>query len=183
LLLAAGLNSRNNNLLVRETVYPFLLNLLAESASAGQYTRRVGRNEPVRTLARGEPPPIGAMFELDGQEPVPATLIPQAQGTRVEYAAGATRSGAASLLVLHENRRERIWIGVQGERTDSDLTAMAPVYRAQLAEKLGWTEVGSAKDLMEALEASGHGVERYGWVLLAVLLFAISELLMGLRFV
>ena len=182
-LLAAGLNSRNNNLLMRETIYPFLLNLFAESAGAGQYTRCVGRNEPVRYFAKGEPPPAGAMFGLEGEEPVVAALIPQAQGTRVEYAPGSSRSGAASLLVLRENSQERIWFGVQGERTDSDLTAMAPAYRAQLAEKLAWTEVGSARELMDALEQAGHGVERYGWVLAAVLLFAFGELLMGLRFV
>ena len=183
LLLAAGLNSRNNSLLVRETMYPFLLDLLSESASAGQYARTVGRNEPARYLAKGEPPPSGAMFGLEGEEPTLAALVPQAQGTRVEYAAGASRSGPASLLVLRENGQERIWIGVQGERSDSDLTAMASPYRAQLAEKLDWTEVGSAKELMDALDQAGHGTERYGWVLLAVLLFAIGELLMELRFV
>jgi hypothetical protein len=101
----------------------------------------------------------------------------------VEYAPGSSRSGPASLLVLRENSPERIWIGVQGERSDSSLTAMAPAYRAQLAEKLAWTEAGSAQELMDALEADGHGTERYGWVLLAVLLFAMGELLMGLRFV
>ncbi len=183
LLLAAGLNSNNNNLLVRETVYPFLLHLFAEAASAGQYTRRVERNEPVRYLARGEPRPDGAMFGLEGEEPLPAALTPHAQGWRVEYAPGANRSGPASLLVLRENSRERIWVGVQGERTDSSLTAMTPVYRAQLLEKLAWTEVGSARELMDALDAEGHGMERYGWVLMAVLLFAMGELLMGLRFI
>jgi hypothetical protein len=60
---------------------------------------------------------------------------------------------------------------------------MAPAYRAQLAAKLAWTEVGSARELMDALEQDDHGVERYGWVLAAVLLFAFGELLMGLRFV
>ncbi|MBM4163335.1 MAG: VWA domain-containing protein [Lentisphaerae bacterium] len=183
LMLAAGLNSHNNNLLVRETVYPFLLHLFAEAASAGQYTRRVARNEPVRYLATGDPPPTGAVFGLDNAEPALASLTPQAQGMFVEYAPGSSRSGPASLLVLRENSSERIWIGVQGERTDSSLTAMAPAYREQLAETLAWTEAGSARELMDALEADGSGAERYGWVLLAVLLFAMGELLMGLRFV
>jgi hypothetical protein len=183
LMLASGLNSYNNNLMVRETVYPFLLHLFSEAASAGQYTRRVARNESVRYLAKGDPPPTGAMFGLDGEEPALASLTPQEQGMLVEYAPGSSRSGPASLLVLRENSPERIWIGVQGERSDSSLTAMAPAYRAQLAEKLAWTEAGSAQELMDALEADGHGTERYGWVLLAVLLFAMGELLMGLRFV
>jgi hypothetical protein len=183
LLLAAGMNSSYNNLLVRETVYPFLLHLFAEAASASQYTRRVGRNEPVRYLAKGEPPPTGAMFEMDKEELVPATLTPHPQGTRVEYAPGAKRSGQASLLVLRENSRERIWVGVQGERSDSSLTAMTAVYRAQLFERLAWTEVGSARELMDVLDEDSHGAERYGWVLMGVILFAIGELLMGLRFI
>jgi hypothetical protein len=183
LLLAAGLSSHNNNLLVRETVYPFLLHLFAEAAGAGQYPRRLGRNEPVRYLAKGEPPPTGAMFEMDKEELVPATLAPHAQGTRVEYAPGASRSGPASLLVLRENSRDRIPVGIQGERSDSSLTAMPAAYHALLAEKLAWTEVGSAKALMDALDVNAHGLERYGWVLAAVLLFAIGEMLMGLRFI
>ncbi|MBM4143731.1 MAG: VWA domain-containing protein [Lentisphaerae bacterium] len=183
LLLAAGLNSRNNNLLVRETVYPFLLRLFAEAAGAGQYPRRVGRSAPVRYMARGEPPPVAAQFGLEGEEPAPAALVPDTPGTRVEYRPGADRSGPASLLVLRENSRERVWIGVQGERSDSSLTPMPDAYRARMAERFGWTEVGSAGELMEALEADGRGAERYGWVMAAALLFALGELLMGLRFV
>lgn len=183
LLLAAGLNSRNNNLLVRETVYPFLVHLLAEAASAGEYTRRLGRNEPVRYLAKGEPPPVAAQFGLQGEEPALAACTPHAQGTLVEYAAGADRSGPASLLVLREGSRERVWFGVQGKRTDSDLTPMTAAYSKRMAERLGWTEVASAKELIEELESAGRGTERYVWVMLAVLLFGLGEMLMGLRFI
>ena len=136
----------------------------------------------MRCIARGQPPPIAAQFGVEGEEPVLAALTPHAQGTRVEYTAGADRSGPASLLVLRESSRERIWVGVQGERSDSDLTPMTAAYRARMAEQLGWTEVASAEELMEALESDGRGVERYGWVMVAVLLFGMAELLMGLRF-
>lgn len=183
LLLAAGLNSNGNNLMVRETVYPFLLHLFSEVASAGQYTRRVGRNQPVRYLARGEPAPIAVQFGLEGEEPVLAALTPHPKGTRVEYGSGVNRSGAASLLVLRENARERIWIGIQGERTDSDLTPMSDTVHARLAEQCRWTEVSSAKQLMETLASAGHGAELYGWVILALLLFGIGEVMMGLRFI
>jgi len=183
LLLAAGLNSRNNNLLVRETVYPFLLNLLAEAGSARQYARRVAPAKPVRYLAKGEPAPVAAQFGMEGDEPALATLVPHAQGTRVEYAAGSPRSGPASLLVLRDNSRERVWVGIQGERSDSALTQMTQSFQKRLAEKFRWTVAESAKELMDALDAQGHGTERYAWFIAAGILFAMGELLMGLRFV
>lgn len=183
LLLAAGLNCRNNNLLVRETVYPFLLHLVAEAGSAGQYSRRVAPLQPVRYLARGEPPPLGAQFEMEGEEPVPAALIPQQGGTRVDYAAGAVRSGPASMLVLRDGGSERVGFGIQGERTDSNLTPMAPEVRKRLAGTFHWTVVESARELMDALDAQGQGIERYAWFVVAAMLFAMGELLMGLRFV
>jgi hypothetical protein len=85
--------------------------------------------------------------------------------------------------VRRDGSWDHIGIGVQGERSDSDLTPMAAVYRARVAEQLGWTEVASAKELMDTLESAGHGRERYAWVMMAVLLFGIGEMLMGLRFV
>lgn len=182
-LLAAGLNSRNNNLLARETFYPYLMNLVTEAASADQYVRRMKPGEPVRYLARGGTPPVAAQFSVEGDEPVPASLVPHPQGTRVEYSSGAKRSGAASLLVLGDNAHERVWVGVQGDRFDSDLTAVSDAYRAQLKEQFGWSEVSQAKELMDALEADNQGTERYAWVMIAVLLFAMGEILMGLRFV
>ena len=182
-LLAAGLNSRNNNLMVREAVYPFLVNLMVEASSADQYVRRVKLGEPVRFLARGGTAPVAAQFAVGEDEPVPANLAPHPQGTRVEYAAGAKRSGAASLLVLGDNAHERIWLGVQGERSDSDLSSITSAYREQLKERFGWSEVGNAKELMDALESDGRGTERYAWVMFAMLLFAMGEILMGLRFV
>lgn len=182
-LLAAGLNSRNNNLLVRETMYPYLLNLVADAAGAEQYVRRVKPGEPVRWLAKGGTAPVAAQFAVEGDEPAPANLAPHPQGTRVEYAAGAKRSGTASLLVLGDSGHERIWVGVQGDRSDSDLTAVSDTYHTQLKERFGWTEAAQAKDLMDALESDGRGTERYAWVMAAVLLFAMGEILMGLRFV
>jgi hypothetical protein len=183
LMLAAGLNSRNNSMLVRETVYPFLVHLFAEAASAGQYRHVVGRHEAVRYLARGKPP-VAAMFEQDKDAPVPATLTPLGSARRVEYAPGSGRSGPASLLILQENKsNQRVYFGIQGDRPDSCLTPMPDATRARLTELLGWTEVASARDLMAALEAQGQGMEFYAWVLLAVLLFALGELLMELRFV
>jgi hypothetical protein len=124
------------------------------------------------------------MFEQDKDEPVPATMSPLGNARRVEHAPGSGRSGPASLLILHENNRnQRVYFGIQGDRPDSCLTPMADTTRARLTELLGWTEVASARDLMAALEAQGQGMEFYGWVLLAVLLFALGELLMEQRFV
>jgi len=183
-LLAAGLNSRNNNLMVRESVYPFLVNLMVEASSAEQYVRRVKLGEPVRFMARGGTAPVAAQFAVEEDEPLPASLVPQPQGTRVEFAAGAKRSGAASLLVLGDNNtHERVWLGVQGDRDDSDLSSVTTAYREQLKDQFGWTEVGNAKELMDALESDGRGTERYAWVMFAMLVFAMGEILMGLRFV
>jgi hypothetical protein len=52
-----------------------------------------------------------------------------------------------------------------------------------LQERFQWTEVASAEELMGVLDEEGRGSERYGWVMLAVLAFAMGEILMGLRFV
>jgi len=183
LLLAAGLNARNNNLLVRETFYPFLVHLFSEAASAGISPRRVGRREPVRYLAQEAPPPLAAQFTAEGIEPVTAVLSAHAQGVLVEVPGGAPHSGPASLLVLRENRQERIWYGVQGARTDSDLTPVSPALRAQLAARFGWSVAGDSAALAALLQADGRGMERYAWVLLAVLFLGFAELLMGLRFV
>jgi hypothetical protein len=183
LLLAAGLNSRDNNLLVREPVYPFLLHLFAEAAGAGQYPRRLARNEPVRYLAAGETPPSAVQFQSEGHEPVAATLSPRREGTLVTVAAGGDRTGPASLLVLRDDAREKIWFGVQGDRVDSDLSPMAPELKAGLAERLRWTEVASSEALRAALDEGSRGDEHYAWVILGVLLFAMGEMLMGLRFV
>ncbi|MDP6811382.1 MAG: BatA domain-containing protein [Pseudomonadales bacterium] len=183
ILLAAGLNSWNNNLLVRETVYPFLLHLFTESASAGEYPRSVGINEPVVYMAEGDAAPVAAQFGLRNEEPVLATLTPHARGVRVEYAPGSARSGAGSLLVLRDSGRERVWVGIQGERRDSDLTPMTDDDHKALQERFQWTEVASAEELMGVLDEEGRGSERYGWVMLAVLAFAMGEILMGLRFV
>ncbi len=183
ILLAAGLNARNNNLLVRETVYPLLLHLFSEAASARIYPRRLVPRLPVRYLATGAPDPIASQFSAGDDPPVIASLSAQPGGMLVEHAEGADRTGPASLLVLREDRQERIWFGIQGERMDSDLTPLDPEMHKRLAEEFSWTEVSSGDALLEALAEDGRGQERYGWVLMAVLAFGIAELLMGLRFI
>jgi len=72
---------------------------------------------------------------------------------------------------------------VQGERTDSNLSPMAPELKAGLAERLNWTEFSLSEALIAELDEGSRGDEHYAWVMMAVLLFGIGEMAMGLRFV
>jgi hypothetical protein len=86
------------------------------------------------------------------------------------------------MLVLREGGHSRIWVGVQGDCADSDLTPLEEGARAELAARTGWTETADAGQLVEAVRRGGGGREWYPWVMAACLAFLMGELLIALRF-
>jgi hypothetical protein len=182
-LLATGLNSRNNNLMVREFTYPLLLNLFSEAAAGGLDPRTVATRQPIRLRSRDAEPPAAAQFSLGQQPPVVVTPQPLADGALVELPEGSDRSGLGSLLLTWKDRHRRVWVGVQGERSDSDLRPLSPAARQRIAEHLGLTEAGSWEELQALLEAGYRGAEWHHWAAMAVLLALVGEMLLQRRFV
>lgn len=182
LLLATGLNSRNNNLLVREFAYPLLVNLLSAAAANGE-PRTVATGEPVRWLWKGPDGPTAAQFSLGARPPAILTARPAAGGTLFELAAGSDRSGLGSVLLTWKDRHRRVWFGIQGERSDSDLTPLAPEARRRAVEHLGLTEAASWEELKAKLEAGSRGAEWHHWVALILLAALAGEMMMQRRFV
>jgi hypothetical protein len=182
ILLAAGLNSRNNNLMVREFAYPFLFNLFSEAASAALYPRTVATGNPIRLqLPPNAPPPTAVQFTLQGRPPVP---VPVAGNSRVVMLAeGSERSGLASMLVTWKDRFERVWFGIQGERMDSDLQPLAPALREKVLSRLEMVEASNWEELQAKLEAGYRGEEWQHWAVLAVIALLLGEMVIQRRFV
>lgn len=182
ILLAAGLNSRNNNLMVREFMYPLIFNLFCEAASGSLHPRTLSAGAPLHLPLRGEDPPVAAQFALPGRPPV--TLVPQESGGArfVALPEGSDRSGLGSILLTWKDRSERVWFGIQGDRADSDLRPMDPEIRAKIAERWKLEEVPDWEGLKALLEAGYRGEEWHHWALLAALLVLLGEMAMQRRF-
>jgi len=181
-LLATGLNSRNNNLLVRGFTYPLLFNVLSAAAAGGE-PRTVAPGEPVRWLWKGPDGPTAAQFTLGARPPAVLASRPAAGGTLFELAAGTDRSGLGSVLLTWKDRHRRVWFGIQGERSDSDLAPLDPEARRRAAEHLGLTEAASWEELKAKLEAGYRGAEWHHWAILILLAVLAGEMAMQRRFV
>ncbi len=182
LLLAAGLNCRNNNLLVRETGVALLVRLLLSGFSTGIQPRTVDRQQPIRVELEGETPPVGVQFLFGDDPPVAMAVAGTAAGLVATLPEGAARSGLASVLVVDSAASRRLWLGVQGSRHDSDLTGVKPETMARIRPLLNLREATSWEELDALLAASRRGAERYPWVIALALLFLIGELFMQRRF-
>ncbi|NQT93950.1 MAG: BatA domain-containing protein, partial [Lentisphaerae bacterium] len=147
ILLATGLNSRNNNLIVREFTFPLLLNLFCQAASGSLYPRTVPCGAPIRLRLKDGDPPVSIQFGIEGQPPV--VLPPQEIGgsSVVALAEGADRSGLGSVLLTWKDRHERVWFGVQGDRVDSDLRPMDADARKRIDQRLAVEEAASWPEL------------------------------------
>jgi len=182
-LLAAGLNGRDNNLIVRECFYPFIFDLLADSAGAALFPRMVGLGEPIACGV----PDVGtiraATFDRPGAEAIAVTPQLLAGGGRLQALGGSDVTGPCSMLVVGEDTATRIWFGAQGERVDSDLTPMDGEMRAAVQRQLGLRTVTDWSELQQAL-ADKYGGREYGhWAMLVVLLAMLGELFAERRFV
>ena len=171
-LLTTGLNGAGNNLIVREYFIPMLVRLFTDAAAGSSFPRTVGCGEPIRL--RLKPGTRSVTFQPENAGPV--VITPQKEVATV--ASGWNRSGLASFLVMRDDQPTRVWIGVQGERVDSDLTPLTPAAKAQL----GLVEVADWPQLDEALKASRRGGDWHHWAVAALLAVLFGELLMQQRF-
>jgi hypothetical protein len=182
LLLAGGLNSLNNNLLARETAYPLVTRLFAAAAAGRQFPLTVRRRAPIRLSLPG-PAPTAVQLEAPGMEPLAIEPVARGPAFLVSLASGAPNSGLASTLVVRGDDHERVWIGVQGERIDSDLSPLAPAAVGRLEERLGIVPASSWEELDARLAATRRGREWYHWAVIALLCLLTGEMWMQRRFV
>lgn len=182
LLLAAGLNARSNNLLVREFCLPFLIRLFSQAAEGGILPRTVDRNTPVRLRLPADAELRAATWNAEGREPVPVTPVPGPQGVLVAAPAGLGAIGASSLLLVDDEGTRRVWFGVQGERVDSDLTPLDSNTRRAVTQQLGVQEVKSWEELNSLLQANRRGTEWHVWAMLALVLLLGAEMLLQRKF-
>ena len=177
-LVASGLNGASNNLIVREYFLPLLVRLFADAAAGSLFPRTVATREPIRLRVAAAAGVRSVAFQAENAEPVSVT--PQKRGDELwaALAGGWDRSGLCSFLIVRDNQPQRVWIGVQGARVDSDLTPLTPAAKA----KLGAIEVADWPQLDEALQASRRGGEWHHWAILALLGLLVGEMLMQRRF-
>ncbi|MCG3147024.1 MAG: hypothetical protein PCFJNLEI_00460 [Verrucomicrobiae bacterium] len=171
-LLTAGLNGAGNNLIVREHFIPLLVRLFADAAAGTIFPRTVAGRETIRL--RLNPGERSVTFQPENAAPVVVT--PQKQVATV--AGGVNRSGLCSFLVVRDDQPTRVWVGVQGERVDSDLSPLTPAAKDQL----GLIEVADWPQLDEALQASRRGGDWHHWAMIGLIGLLIGELLMQRRF-
>ena len=183
LLLASGLNGLGNNLIVREFYFPLIFRLFSEAGSGRIFPRTVSRGEPI-ALRIGESEGVrGATLTTEGRDPV--TLTPQKTDGELRAVAsqGSPVTGLCSILVVRNDGSSRVYYGVQGERMDSDLTAISSKTRTVMTDRLGLVEVSDWQQLDEILKAQRGGAEWHHWVALLLLAFLFGEMFMELRFV
>ena len=183
LLMASGLNGRGNNLIVREFYIPLLFRIFTETAAGRIYPRTVRPNAPI-SLSIDKPEGFrGMTLTVEGNEPI--SLSPQESDGQLTASAsgGVPGTGLGSILVVMEKDSYRVWYGVQGERTDSDLAPLAEHQKNQLCESLNINEVANGNELEELMKKNRSGSEWHHWVMLGLLLVLFGEMLMELRFV
>jgi hypothetical protein len=178
LLLAAGLNGRVNNLIVSRDCLPVLAGLFSEAAALGAWPRSLPPATPVSLRVREPQTVTGVTFQLEGDAAIPVT-----PGPVLRVPEGAAHSGLASFLLLTAGEPTRIWYGIQGRRTDSDLTPLAPAREAALRDNLGLVSASSWNELEMILQRGRHGREWQPWLLAVLLLVLAGAMLMEWRFV
>jgi len=183
ILMAAGLNCRNNNLIVRETGYALVIRLLMTGYSGGIYPRTVQRKTPLRLELQETKPPDGVQFEVQGEQPVPLSIETVGSHQVAVLPQGAPRTGLGSVLVLEGNEHRRVWFGIQGERVDSDLTPVSQSVVKQLEQDWNLAVAKDWEELNAILAASRRGREWYSWAIVLALAVMAGEMAMQRRFV
>jgi hypothetical protein len=85
-------------------------------------------------------------------------------------------------LVTWKDRFERVWVGVQGDRADSDLRPLDPAVRSRIVSRLDLVEASTWDDLQAGLTAGYGGEEWYPWVVLAALILLFGEMAFQRKF-
>jgi hypothetical protein len=183
ILMASGLNCRNNNLIARETGYALVMRLLMTGFAGGIYPRTLKPSSPLQLELDGDQAPTAVQFGFPGEETTalsvetvssrPVAILPQ----------GARRTGLGSVLVLEGDEHRRVWFGIQGERIDSDLTPVSPNVVKELQERWDLAVATDWQQLNAILAASRHGRQWYTWALVLVLAAMAGEMVMQRLFV
>ena len=183
MMTASGLNGLGNNLIVREFYLPLIFRLFSEAASGAIYPRTVARGQAIG-LRLKEPGEVkGMTLTSEGEDPVSLTPTESGGELRAIAREGASNSGLCSILVIRSDGSSRVYYGVHGPRTDSDLAAMSPDLRKYATDRLKFAEVSGWQELDELLRSERSAHEWHHWVALLLLAIFLSEMLMELRFV
>ncbi len=182
ILLAAGLNSYKNNLLARPAVYPLIARLVSEAAGGEMYPRSVARDEPVRLRFPPDRKPVAVHLEQKEREPVVAGFSEAPGHIVAQVPGGAAETGVASLMVLADGGHSRVWYGIQGERTDSDLRPFSETETDALAKAYTLIRTPTWPALSERLAEQRRGRELYFAAIVFMLLVLFGEMLMELLF-
>jgi hypothetical protein len=180
-LLASGLSAYKNNLIVRPSTYPVLIRLLSEAAGGNIFPRTVERGQNIQYLVEGQKPE-GAMVQQKARDSVSTTTNEKNGSFVVKAPTNELYSGTASMVVVQGNDNRRIHYGVQGERMDSDLNPVSSEIADVLLDEYPLTRVGNWEALNSEIESSRRGQEFYHWIVIAMLLFLLGEMLMEQRF-
>jgi hypothetical protein len=183
LMLAGGLTGAGGNLLAREVALPYVLRLFTDAAAAGVLPRVVGQNEAA-TLCFQPPPGLkGAAFQIENNEPT--DISPRRVRAGMLATASVPRGtwGLGAFLLLKDEGVSRVWVGLQGERPDSDLRPLTAEAKARLTGTYRLTEVVDWPQLDEKLKSLRAGGEFHHWVILALLLCLLGEMIVERRFI
>ncbi len=184
ILLASGLSGRGNNLVAREFFLPMIFRVFTEAASGNDFPRTLARKQPIRIRVGAADTIRGVTFAMEGREPaaVPVTEL-KTGGAAAVIPDGADVTGLGSMLVARVDGSARAFYGIQGQRVDSDLTAMESPLKKAIIDRMGLVEVADWTQLDEVLKASRSSSEWYYWAIIAMLALLTSEMLMQRRFV
>lgn len=182
-LLATGLSGGSNNLIVREFFPALAYRLFSGTAAGSLYPRTIGRGEGIGLRLPPGKSVEAATFSFAGGEPVALTPTKLGAGQQLVVPGGSPVSGLSSILLAADPEPTRVWYGVQGERVDSDLSALSPARQANILERAGIIEVNDWAALSEIVEGSRTGNELQHLVLAALMLILFGEMLMQLRFI
>lgn len=182
LLLAAGLNGGDNNLIVREFFLPLLYRIFPEAASGSVFPRTVGRGDPI-ALRVTDPSTVKAItFSADEKEPIALTASETPAGHVVRVPGGSAQSGLCSIMVIRPDGWSRVWYGVQGPRVDSDLAPLEPAAKTRMMTRLGIVEAADWNQLDAILKAERSGKEWHHWVIIALVAILVGEMMLARRF-
>ena len=182
-LLAGGLSGSGDNLIVREFFLPFLFRLFSDALGHSVYPRTVACREPVRLRFPGNAQVRSVTFQADEQRPVPVTPQKRRQDWVAAVPGGSDHTGLCAFILSHATDVSRVWVGVQGERMDSDLTPLDLARKKAIVSRLKITEVADWPQLRETIRAGSLGAEWHAWLSLALLALLLGEMVIQRRFV
>lgn len=186
LLLAAGLNSYRNNMMVREFTIPFVIRLASQAASGTVMSRTVGFGDPIRMVVKDPVSARSITFHSAGAPPLPVAPVQRNGLQVVEVPHAPEQNEVCSLLVVRaDGERERAWYGVQGPWADSDLAPLSEELERSLTDEegAGIRRVPDWEQLDELLQETRRGTEYYTYCVAGLLLLLFAEMVLARRFV